>query len=93
MGACIGICDGCYSNRHTYNATDNEYAMKKMLSKNGREDVALALILLKDFKCQGKMDVDVTMQVHRLAEFLGVEAEMNALIPKIPPLKIEERYP
>jgi len=63
------------------------------LTKAGREELALALILLKDFKCQGKMDVDITIQIHKLAEHLGVLDEMIALLPKVPPMRIEERYP
>ena len=67
--------------------------MKKELSDVGREQVAVALILLKDFKTEGKMDIEVTKMILGLAEGLGVLAEYNALLPKIPPMKIVPRGP
>lgn len=66
---------------------------KKKLSEGGREQVALALILLKDFKCDGRFDVDQTLAVLQLAEHLGVAKEYYKLMPQIPPMKIVERYP
>lgn len=65
---------------------------KKKLSQAGREDVALALIFLRDFKCDGKFDVDVIKGVIELAEYLGVRSEYNMLQSKIPPMKIAQRY-
>lgn len=67
--------------------------MDNGLSKSGREQVAVALILLKDFKCDGKFDVDTTMAIIKLAEHLGVGQEFRDLQSKVPPMKIVERYP
>jgi hypothetical protein len=64
----------------------------KGLSKAGREEVAFALILLRDFKTPGRFDPDVVVGIIRLAEFLGVRQEYDELISKVPPMKIEERY-
>lgn len=65
----------------------------KKLSEAGREELALALILLKDFKSAGKFDPDMIMRIIEFADYLGVRAEFDKLISQIPPLKIEERYP
>ena len=65
--------------------------MKKELSEAGREEIALALILLKDFKADGKMDVDLTIRIIGLADHLGVRKEYEALMSKVPPMKITPR--
>jgi hypothetical protein len=62
------------------------------LSEAGREEVALALLLLKDFKCEGRFDPDITMRIFTLAKYLGVYAELERLLSKIPPMRIEPRY-
>ena len=64
---------------------------KKKLNKVGREDVALALIFLKDFKCDGKFDTTVLRQTMELADYLGVRSEYDRLSTRIPMMKIEER--
>jgi len=61
------------------------------LSESGREEVALALILWKDFKAEGKMDVDIFITATKLADTLGVRKQFDALLPKIPPMRIEPR--
>ena len=63
------------------------------LSKAGKEEVALALILLKDFKCDGRFDVDMVMNILKLAEYLGVKQEYDELITQVPPMKVTERHP
>jgi len=64
---------------------------KKVLTKAAKEDIALALILLKDFKSQGRFDVEISKQIFELAEFLGVKEEHDYLLSKIPPMNIKER--
>ncbi len=61
------------------------------LSKRGREELALALILWKDFKTDGKFDIEATKQVLGLADSIGVRKEYDALISKVPPMKIVPR--
>jgi hypothetical protein len=61
------------------------------LSEAGKEELALALLLLKDFKSQGKMDLEVSMMVIGLADHLGVRAQFDKLMPIVPPMKIEPR--
>jgi hypothetical protein len=63
------------------------------LSERGKEELALALILWKDFKTGGKMDIEATKQAYELADMLGVTKQFDALIPKVPPMKVEPRYP
>lgn len=63
----------------------------RKLSEAGREELALALILWKDFKAQGKMDVEVMKQAIGFAEHLGVRNEFESLLSKMPPLCIIER--
>ena len=55
------------------------------LSKDGRQELALALHLLKDFKSRGKLDVEITKQCIDLAKMLGVEEEFSDLYKVIPP--------
>ena len=57
--------------------------MKQELSQGGKEELALALLLWKDFKCQGKMDVGIYKQMLQLADHLGVSQELEALIKKV----------
>lgn len=61
------------------------------LSEAGKEELALALLLLKDFKSQGKMDLDVTIMVIGLADHLGVRAQFDKLLPIVPHMRIEPR--
>jgi len=61
------------------------------LSKAGREELALALILLKDFKCDGKLDIEVSKRIFEMAKYLGVASEFNFLTSRVPPLKIVPR--
>lgn len=62
------------------------------LSQAGKEELALALLLWKDFKTQDKPDMDITLQMFRLAETLGVTKELNNLLPKMPLLKWVQKY-
>jgi len=62
------------------------------LSKEGKEEFALAIIIWKDFKTNGKIDVEVTKTAIKMAQFVGVEKEYNEMLPKIPPLEIKERF-
>ena len=63
------------------------------LSKDGREQLALALILLKDFKSQEKaFDVELILRIKELTTYVGVEKEYDALLPKIPPMLIKPKY-
>lgn len=66
--------------------------MMKELSKDGKEELALALILWKDFKTQGKMDLEIFKQAIEFADYLDVRNEFEELLSKLPPLKIERRY-
>jgi len=63
------------------------------LTKEGRGEVALAIILWKDFKSQGKFDIQITGQAIKLTQILGVNNEFNDLLSKVPPMQIEPRYP
>jgi hypothetical protein len=61
------------------------------LSEAGKEEIALALLLLKDFKSQGKMDLEVSLMIIGLADHLGVRAQFDKLMPIVPPMKIVPR--
>jgi hypothetical protein len=67
--------------------------LKKIISQAGKEEPALALLLWKDFKCQGKLDIQVTKQALELAKELGVEEEFDKISSMLPPMRIEPRYP
>jgi hypothetical protein len=63
------------------------------LNESGREQLALALILLKDFKCQGRFDnIEVSLMVIELARYIGVYKEFDKLLTKLPPFKIEVKH-
>lgn len=59
------------------------------LTPEGREELALALLLLKDFKTKGEWDPELTAQILRFAEALGILKEFNDLINKLPRMRIE----
>lgn len=61
------------------------------LSAQGKEELALALVLWKDFKSQGKIDVPIYKQFIDLAKMLGVREEAEAWLSKLPPLEIKPR--
>lgn len=63
----------------------------KTLSDEALEDIAFALLLLKDFKAQGKFDPEVTIYIYNLVKALNVSAEYDRLLSKIPPMRIEPR--
>lgn len=65
--------------------------MKNQLSEEGREQLALALIIWKDFKSEGRYDPDLTIQMIRLADHIGVRAELDKLIPIVPRMKVIPR--
>ena len=65
--------------------------LKKELSDAAKDELALALLLLKDFKCNGRFDLEVTMMVFRLAEHLGVKEHLDRMLTKLPSMRIEPR--
>ena len=66
---------------------------RKELSEAGREQIALALVLLKDFKTEGRFDIDINTMVIELAQHLGVMKEYEKVMVAMPPMRIEQRYP
>lgn len=70
--------------------------MRKLsdLSEEGKEELALALLLWKDFKKQndGESWAKAAMQMFEMAEMLGVKKELEYLIPRLPPFKITPKY-
>ncbi len=63
----------------------------KELSEAGKEELALALLLLRDFKSEGKIDLGVTKMILELCEHCGVTAQYNKLMPIVPPMKVVPR--
>jgi hypothetical protein len=61
------------------------------LTESGKEDLALAILLWKDFKADGRFDLDITLQAMKMADYLGVRDQYDSLLSKIPPMKIEPR--
>jgi hypothetical protein len=61
------------------------------LSEDGREALALALILLRDFKAGGKFDPDLAIQIIEFANYLGVGKEYEKLQSTVPPMRVEPR--
>ena len=65
--------------------------MKKVLSQDAKQDLAFALLLLKDFKTQGRFDPDVITYILKLVDLLGVKKEFDYLLPRISPMLIRPR--
>ena len=58
------------------------------LSDAGKEEVALALILWRDFKSQGRFEPEIVKQMLELARYLGVSAQLEALLSKVPRVRL-----
>ena len=69
-------------------------AIKKwMETQDGRKELALALLLLRDFKDGGKFNVEASLQTLLMADHFGVRKEYDNLLTGLPPFKITERCP
>ena len=66
--------------------------MPKQFSQAGKEELALAIILWKDFKSQGKFDIDISMQAIELAKTLNILEIMQKMQAKIPVMEIKPRH-
>lgn len=58
------------------------------LTDAGKQEVALALLLWKDFKSQGKFFPDITRRALQFADLLDVREEFNELLSKLPVMKV-----
>lgn len=65
--------------------------IRTCLTDEGKLDLALALILLKDYKSQGKWDSDVSLTIIKFATSLGVRKEFTELLSKVPPMLIKPK--
>ena len=61
------------------------------LTENAKKELALALILWKDFKTEGKFDPELSLQAMKMADYLDVRAQYDSLLSQIPPMRIEPR--
>lgn len=61
---------------------------KIALTEEGKRELAVALVLWKDFKDQGKMDIEVMKSVVKFAEIIDVTAEFQEMLSKMPRTKI-----
>ena len=59
------------------------------LTQAGKEELALAILLWKDFKSQGKMDVEIMKQAQEFAKNLKIEQEFHALHSQMPAMEIK----
>lgn len=63
-----------------------------VLTEAGKEELALALLLWHDFKCDGTLSIEISAQLNKFAQHLGVEKQLDELRPKLPAMKISPRY-
>lgn len=56
-----------------------------------KEEVALALLLLKDLRSDGRFIPQVTATTMRLAAKLGVQAELEKMMSQLPPTRVTLR--
>lgn len=63
------------------------------LSEAGKKELALALILWRDFKAGQGWEPDIIKQMIGFADYLGIREELDKMMSKVPPMKIEPRNP
>ncbi len=61
------------------------------LTTKGKEELALALLLWRDFKSQGRYDVEIIKQMFEFADHLGIRQELDKMMVKLPPMSIIPR--
>lgn len=61
------------------------------LSDAGKRELALALILWRDFKSEGVFDVEIITQMLGFADHLGVRSQVEAMLSQVPPMEIRPR--
>ena len=61
------------------------------LSDAGKRELALALILWRDFKSEGLFDVEVVTQMLGLADHVGVRSQVEEMLSQVPPMEIRPR--
>ena len=52
------------------------------LSQAGKEELALAIFLWKEFKRQEKFDVQINLRAIKFADNLGIRSEYDELVKK-----------
>jgi len=62
-----------------------------MTHPTNKQQLALAILLLKDFKCDGKFDLQVIKFCFELAQSIDVVKEYNELMSQVPVMKIVPR--
>lgn len=58
------------------------------LSRDQKVQFALAILLWKDFKSQGQMDIEVTKQAISMTKYIDCYEEFEKLLGKVPVFKI-----
>jgi len=58
------------------------------LDQDGKEELAVALLLWKDFKTQDGIDPQITLQMIMLARYLGIDRELDKMMAQLPPMRI-----
>lgn len=67
--------------------------MKKLLSEAGKEDLAIALLLLRDFKSDGRgFDVETVKAMLDMAEYLEITDVLNKMMAKFPTMRIVPKW-
>ena len=63
----------------------------KDLSKEGKSELALAILLWRDFKSDGKLSIEITRQTMEFVKMLDVESEYDRIHSILPLMKIGSR--
>lgn len=61
------------------------------LTDEGKEELAIALLLWRDYKCHGSFDVQIIKQAIMFAKMLDIEKQYNKVMAILPPMKITVR--
>jgi hypothetical protein len=62
-----------------------------MLTEAGKEELALALLLWRDFKSEGKFDPQIVAQMFQFADQLNIRNQLEKMMSKVPVMKIVPR--
>lgn len=61
------------------------------LTVAAKQELALAILLWKDFKSDGEFDVEITFTALKFCKMLGIQDEFEELLVQLPPMEIKPR--
>ncbi len=69
----------------------NKIGKQMTLTKEDKEELAVALLLWRDWKSQGRFDQEIVIQMCILAKRIEIYPELETMMSKLPPMQILPR--